>query len=96
MAQSQKLFYKTLIFMPNYLRKSTNFKIEAKQIRILVYVFRQQGLEAVGKEALCLEAAAFRDSSFRGSTVCLEAVCLEATCLEAEEGLEEEGLVVTG
>jgi hypothetical protein len=31
MAQSKKLFYKTLIFMPNYLRKSTNFKIEAKK-----------------------------------------------------------------
>jgi hypothetical protein len=36
MAQSKKLFYKTLIFMPNYLRKSTNFKIEAKKILILV------------------------------------------------------------
>ena len=39
MAQSKKLFYKTLIFMPNYLRKSTNFKIEAKKILILVYLF---------------------------------------------------------
>jgi hypothetical protein len=38
MAQSKKLFYKTLIFMPNYLRKSTNFKIEAKEILILVYL----------------------------------------------------------
>jgi hypothetical protein len=37
MAQSKKLFYKTLIFMPNYLRKSTNFKIEAKKILNLVY-----------------------------------------------------------
>jgi hypothetical protein len=35
MAQSKKLFYKTLIFMPNYLRKSTNFKIEAKKVSFL-------------------------------------------------------------
>jgi hypothetical protein len=38
MAQSKKLFYKTLIFKPNYLQKSTNFKIEAKKILILVYL----------------------------------------------------------
>jgi hypothetical protein len=38
MAQSKKLFYKTLIFMPIYLRKSTNFKIEAKKILIRVYL----------------------------------------------------------
>ncbi len=36
MAQSKKLFNKTLIFMPNHLRKSTNFKIEEKIILILV------------------------------------------------------------
>ncbi len=35
MAQSKKLFYKTLIFMTNYLRKSTNFKIEAKKFSFL-------------------------------------------------------------
>ncbi len=39
MAQSKKLFHKTFIFMPNYLRKSTNFKIEAKKILILVYLY---------------------------------------------------------
>ncbi len=45
MAQSKKLFYKTLIFMPNYLRKITNFKIEVKKIRILVYLKDTAGIE---------------------------------------------------
>jgi hypothetical protein len=31
-------FTVALIFMPNYLRKSTNFKIEAKKILIFVYL----------------------------------------------------------
>ncbi len=37
--KKKKIFYKTLIFsMPNHLRKSTNFKIGAKKISILVYL----------------------------------------------------------
>ncbi len=35
MAQSKKHFYNTLIFMPNYLRKSTNFKLKPKKLSFL-------------------------------------------------------------
>jgi hypothetical protein len=34
--------------MPNYLRKSTNFKIEAKKLLILVYLSRESGEEKPG------------------------------------------------
>jgi hypothetical protein len=48
MAQPKKLFYETLIFMPNYLRKSTNFKIESKKIIILVYLLELTREKVIG------------------------------------------------
>jgi hypothetical protein len=56
MAQSKKLFYKTLIYMPNYPRKRTNFKIEAKKFsclctfkqRLLVKVLAMERKNGVG------------------------------------------------